>query len=189
MASPPFLVEDQTDGDFFDKLVDDEFGITKPFGDLADSIESDEAKTSAKLSINDESAGLEESGDIGLNSEREDLFGSVVAPPPEVRAGTKGTSKGHFSCRRKCFSCIGQLVFLPCVTWIPAATFVTNGSDSYFKLPVPLLSSVRVFSTIYPRSTCHEVMTFGLLSLSPLAAKDGMETENRKSVNGVAWSM
>ncbi|KAJ8626992.1 hypothetical protein MRB53_020299 [Persea americana] len=83
MASPPFLVEDQTDGDFFDKLVDDEFGITKPFGDLADSIESDEAKTSAKLSINDESAGLEESGDIGLNSEREDLFGSVVAPPPE----------------------------------------------------------------------------------------------------------
>lgn len=84
MASLPFLVEDQTDEDFFDKLVDDEFGITKPSGDLADSVESDEAKTFANLSINDERAGLEESGDIGLNSEGEDLFGSVVAPPPEV---------------------------------------------------------------------------------------------------------
>ncbi|KAJ8626273.1 hypothetical protein MRB53_019580 [Persea americana] len=61
------------------------FGITKPFGDLADSVEYDEAKTSANLSINDESVGLEESGDIGLNSKREDLFGSVVAPPPEER--------------------------------------------------------------------------------------------------------
>lgn len=84
MASLPFLVEDQTDEDFFDKLVDDEFGITKPSGDLADSVESDEAKTFANLSINDENAGLEESGDIGLNSEGEDLFGSVVAPLPEV---------------------------------------------------------------------------------------------------------
>ena len=43
-----------------------------------------------------------------------------------------------------------------------------------------------VLSTLVARVTRWWRLVF---SLSPLAAKDGMETENRKSVNGVAWSM
>ncbi|XP_058104465.1 protein transport protein SEC16A homolog [Magnolia sinica] len=79
MASPPpSQVEDQTDEDFFDKLVDEDFGITG--SSLVDGGESDDAKTFANLSVSDVGPVLEESGDSGLNSEGVDRSESLIMP-------------------------------------------------------------------------------------------------------------
>ncbi|KAF8379232.1 hypothetical protein HHK36_028664 [Tetracentron sinense] len=65
MASPPFQVEDQTDEDFFDKLVDDEF--TGPgFGEGDDS---NEVKAFSNLSI----------GKLGTLSEDSGCKGGIAA--------------------------------------------------------------------------------------------------------------
>ncbi|GFZ01162.1 RGPR-like protein [Actinidia rufa] len=60
-SSPPFQLEDQTDEDFFDKLVDDdEFKVTAITGhSFADGNDSDELKAFANLSI----------GEVGVTSE------------------------------------------------------------------------------------------------------------------------
>ena len=61
-SSPPFIVEDQTDEDFFDKLVEDEFTVPKLSTVLADSDDSDEVKAFANLSIGEVAT---EFGDLG----------------------------------------------------------------------------------------------------------------------------
>ncbi|XP_058224178.1 protein transport protein SEC16B homolog isoform X2 [Rhododendron vialii] len=54
-TAPPFQVEDQTDEDFFDKLVDDDDdGEFKPAAPAENGSDSDEAKTFANLSIGEE---------------------------------------------------------------------------------------------------------------------------------------
>ncbi|XAR70462.1 hypothetical protein NMG60_11027316 [Bertholletia excelsa] len=71
MASyPPFQVEDQTDEDFFDKLVDndDEFKITEssPIAhEIADGNDSDEVKAFANLNVGESAVGSEDSGGEG----------------------------------------------------------------------------------------------------------------------------
>lgn len=64
-STPPFQVEDQTDEDFFDKLVDDdddEFKLTPPV--VADGSDSDEAKAFANLSIGEEKGEEAARGDL-----------------------------------------------------------------------------------------------------------------------------
>ncbi|XP_010258928.1 PREDICTED: protein transport protein SEC16B homolog [Nelumbo nucifera] len=51
MASPPLQVEDQTDEDFFDKLVDDEFAVTQSGSDFPEGDDSDDVKAFSNLSI------------------------------------------------------------------------------------------------------------------------------------------
>lgn len=84
MAShPPFQVEDQTDADFFDKLVDDddkEFSIMKTLPTCGDGNDSDEAKAFANLSISEVGTAINDSGDDGaFEAKGEELHeGSVV---------------------------------------------------------------------------------------------------------------
>ncbi|CAI0413262.1 unnamed protein product [Linum tenue] len=73
-SNPPFLVmEDQTDEDFFDQLVDDDFGPTSsdaaPASKFSEGSDSDEAKAFANLSIEDVNGG---SGDGGVVEEVRD---------------------------------------------------------------------------------------------------------------------
>ncbi|XP_042504797.1 protein transport protein SEC16B homolog isoform X2 [Macadamia integrifolia] len=51
MASPLFQVEDQTDEDFFDKLVEDDFAVTESGPGLAEGEFSDEVKAFSNLSV------------------------------------------------------------------------------------------------------------------------------------------
>lgn len=72
-SNPPFLaMEDQTDEDFFDKLVDDDFGPSNSdsLSKLAEGSDSDEAKAFANLSIEDTTVdgGVEEKGQSDLRS-------------------------------------------------------------------------------------------------------------------------
>ncbi|XP_065857872.1 protein transport protein SEC16B homolog [Euphorbia lathyris] len=72
-SNPPFhMMEDQTDEDFFDKLVDDDFGPTSSdtFKKLAEGSDSDEAKAFSNLSIEDTSVddGVEVKGQSELAS-------------------------------------------------------------------------------------------------------------------------
>ncbi|KAJ4953350.1 hypothetical protein NE237_030182 [Protea cynaroides] len=62
MASPLFLMEDQTDEDFFDKLVDDELVVTESGPRLAESEDSDEVKAFSNLSIDEVGTALDDSG-------------------------------------------------------------------------------------------------------------------------------
>ncbi|KAF8380503.1 hypothetical protein HHK36_027990 [Tetracentron sinense] len=61
MGSPPFQVEDQTDEDFFDKLVDDEFGGMESVTGLAEGDDSDEVKAFSNLSMGEVDSALEDS--------------------------------------------------------------------------------------------------------------------------------
>ncbi|CAI0504331.1 unnamed protein product [Linum tenue] len=66
-SNPPFQVmEDQTDEDFFDKLVDDDFGPTSSdaaqVSKFSEGSDSDEAKAFANLSIEDVNGGGEDGG-------------------------------------------------------------------------------------------------------------------------------
>ncbi|XP_068658655.1 protein transport protein SEC16A homolog isoform X2 [Aristolochia californica] len=77
MATPPFQVEDQTDKDFFDKLVDDDLGITESQKSSTEGIiETDGAKAFANLSIGDMGSILEDAS--------EEDPSKIVAPPSEV---------------------------------------------------------------------------------------------------------
>ncbi|XP_058086809.1 protein transport protein SEC16A homolog [Magnolia sinica] len=67
MASPAPL-DDQTDEDFFDKLVNDDFGITESRSGLTDAVESDEANAFANLSITDAGTVTEDFGNSELSS-------------------------------------------------------------------------------------------------------------------------
>lgn len=59
-SSPPFLVEDQTDEDFFDKLVEDEFTVPKSSPVPVDSDDSDEVKAFANLGSGEVGPGFED---------------------------------------------------------------------------------------------------------------------------------
>lgn len=75
-SNPPFQVED-TDEDFFDKLVDDDdddYKVTPLPSEttkLADGNDSDDAKAFANLGISDVGAGLEDLGKVGVGKEEE----------------------------------------------------------------------------------------------------------------------
>lgn len=60
-SNPPFQLEDQTDEDFFDKLVDDDFGPAESLSSgapkFAEGNESDDARAFANLSIGEDSGG------------------------------------------------------------------------------------------------------------------------------------
>ena len=67
-SNPPFQVEDQTDEDFFDKLVDDEFGPPATTGSnppLADGSDSDDAKAFANLSVGEVGHAFDDFGAEG----------------------------------------------------------------------------------------------------------------------------
>ncbi|KAG7028392.1 Protein transport protein SEC16A-like protein, partial [Cucurbita argyrosperma subsp. argyrosperma] len=90
MASnpPPFQVEDQTDEDFFDKLVEDDFVAPDDSGSkFLDGSDSDDAKAFANLSINDADNTFKDSGGVG-DREHEAVLekGSVEADPGAVGA-------------------------------------------------------------------------------------------------------
>lgn len=82
MASnpPPFQVEDQTDEDFFDKLVDDDFGPTESERKFGEGNDSDDAKAFANLSIGDDGSAFEDSGggEVGFEEKREKGFSNAV---------------------------------------------------------------------------------------------------------------
>lgn len=88
MASnpPPFQVEDQTDEDFFDKLVEDEFVGPEDSGSkFFDGSDSDDAKAFANLSINDSDNTIKDSdGDRGHEAIGEK--GAVEADPGALGA-------------------------------------------------------------------------------------------------------
>ncbi|KAF3448329.1 hypothetical protein FNV43_RR09042 [Rhamnella rubrinervis] len=82
MASnpPPFQVEDQTDEDFFDKLVDDDFGPEKSGQKLSEGNDSDDAKAFANLSIGDVGSAFEDSGgEVGFEEKSAKGFVDVAA--------------------------------------------------------------------------------------------------------------
>lgn len=73
-SNPPFQVEDQTDEDFFDKLVDDEFEGTEPGSKFAEGSDSDEVKAFAKLSMGDVGTATDNSGCEGeLEAKRDGI--------------------------------------------------------------------------------------------------------------------
>ncbi|XP_052210882.1 tubulin-folding cofactor C [Diospyros lotus] len=91
-SNPPFQVEDQTDEDFFDKLVDDddEFKATASSAvSFADGNDSDEAKAFANLSAGEVAAGSEDSGDEGRSkaNKGEDTRGNVNAVSVDGHVG------------------------------------------------------------------------------------------------------
>ncbi|XP_077236494.1 protein transport protein SEC16A homolog [Tasmannia lanceolata] len=82
MTTPPFQVEDQIDEDFFDKLVDDEYGITESGRVSVEGTKSDEAKAFSNLSMGE--VNIEDSGDWGFAFEGEDQSESVILPSMET---------------------------------------------------------------------------------------------------------
>ncbi|KAG6633509.1 protein transport protein SEC16B homolog isoform X1 [Carya illinoinensis] len=79
-SNPPFLVEDQTDEDFFDKLVDDEFessttaSRSKP--QFADGNDSDDAKAFANLSIGEVGNAYEDVGGGSRGGDEDNMLDS-----------------------------------------------------------------------------------------------------------------
>lgn len=82
MASPPFHVEDQTDEDFFNKLVDDEFDCTKSGPSFVDGSGSDVANAFSNLSI----------GEAGLSSVDSGLGDVVFEVDREMGCGDRVVS-------------------------------------------------------------------------------------------------
>ncbi|PSS11536.1 Protein transport protein like [Actinidia chinensis var. chinensis] len=81
-SSPPFQLEDQTDEDFFDKLVDDdEFKVTAITGhSFADGNDSDELKAFANLSIGEVGVTSEDlGGEGGIEAKEEETSGDANA--------------------------------------------------------------------------------------------------------------
>jgi hypothetical protein len=67
MASPPFEVEDQTDEDFFDRLVNDEIDCTGSGASAVQNDVVDEAKALSNLSIAEvDATGADSGGNVGL---------------------------------------------------------------------------------------------------------------------------
>ncbi|KAK9273755.1 hypothetical protein L1049_018565 [Liquidambar formosana] len=89
MASPPFELEDQTDEDFFNKLVDDEIDCTRSGPSFVDGSDSDEAKAFSNLSIDEVGpTGVDSGGgdghDVGLGVESEE---GIVAVSSDAHEG------------------------------------------------------------------------------------------------------
>ncbi|XP_043713337.1 protein transport protein SEC16A homolog isoform X2 [Telopea speciosissima] len=81
MASPLFQVEDQTDEDFFDKLVDDdEFPVTESGPGLAEGEDSDEVNAFSNLSIGEVGTALDgSSSEAGVAGKEEKHAEDVIA--------------------------------------------------------------------------------------------------------------
>ncbi|OVA14413.1 Sec16 [Macleaya cordata] len=87
MATPPFQVED-TDEDFFDKLVDDdEFGVSESGPSVVDGADSDEVKAFSNLSIGEVATISEDStsGEIGFSAQGEKNLKEDFVPSSETR--------------------------------------------------------------------------------------------------------
>ncbi|KAJ4954558.1 hypothetical protein NE237_011341 [Protea cynaroides] len=81
MASPPSAMEDQTDEDFFDKLVDDGFEVTESGPGLADG----EVQTFSNLSIGEVGAALDgSSGEGGIAGKEEKHSEDVIVPSADA---------------------------------------------------------------------------------------------------------
>ncbi|CAK9181932.1 unnamed protein product [Ilex paraguariensis] len=82
-SNPPYLLEDQTDEDFFDKLVndddDDDFkATTMAVQKISDGNDSDEVKAFANLSVNEVGSGFDDSGgDSGIEAKGEGGFEAI----------------------------------------------------------------------------------------------------------------
>ncbi|KAK1306606.1 hypothetical protein QJS10_CPA10g00887 [Acorus calamus] len=85
---PPFQVEDQTDEDFFDKLVDDEFGVSgSGSGDQSVAVgDAGMTRAFSNLSIDDKGDVLE-----GLESEKDVLATAKEGTTPDL-AGSDGVA-------------------------------------------------------------------------------------------------
>ncbi|KAL5999819.1 hypothetical protein ACLOJK_038105 [Asimina triloba] len=93
MASNASL-DDQTDEEFFDKLVDEDFPVAGSHSGLTDSIESDDANAFAKLSIGDGGLATEDLGLGDVNSttakespeKKHEVLEDCVLPAPSNSA-------------------------------------------------------------------------------------------------------
>ncbi|KAK1261952.1 hypothetical protein QJS04_geneDACA021640 [Acorus gramineus] len=87
-SHPPFQVEDQTDEDFFDKLVDDEFGVSgSGFGDQSVAVgDAGMTRAFSNLSISDKGDVLE-----GLETEKDVLATAKEGTTPDL-AGSDGVA-------------------------------------------------------------------------------------------------
>ncbi|XP_043715640.1 protein transport protein SEC16A homolog isoform X2 [Telopea speciosissima] len=94
MASPPFRLEDQTDEDFFDKLVDDGIAVTESGSGLADGEDYNEVKALSNLSIGEVSTALDGSSGEGGIADKEEkhseaaVVSSADAPEKEVSSNS-----------------------------------------------------------------------------------------------------
>ncbi|OVA01146.1 Sec16 [Macleaya cordata] len=98
MATPPFQVED-TDEDFFDKLVDDEFGVSESGSSVVDGADSDELKAFSNLSIGEVATVSEDStrGEIGFSVEgeknlKDDFVPSADSPEKDTSVKEENVS-------------------------------------------------------------------------------------------------
>lgn len=104
-SPPPFQVEDQTDEDFFDKLVEDDFvGPDDSGSKFLDGSDSDDARAFANLSINDADNTLKDfsGGDHGNEAIGE--MGSVEADPGALGAHAEEKASLVSSNSIGCFS-------------------------------------------------------------------------------------
>lgn len=102
-SSPPYQVEDQTDADFFDNLVNDDvdFNVTATTSSMAsgaagfaDGNDSDEVKAFANLNINETKSSEKEEDDFGID----DSCGqSGIQPNGEVKEVVANEVKGSGS--------------------------------------------------------------------------------------------
>ncbi|CAL1353603.1 unnamed protein product [Linum trigynum] len=98
-SNPPFQVmEDQTDEDFFDKLVDDDFGPNSSdaaqVSEFSEGSDSDEAKAFANLSIEDVNGGGEDGGvveeEVRDDGNSGDVPAGISGSPTEESDGNSG---------------------------------------------------------------------------------------------------
>ncbi|KAL5718336.1 hypothetical protein ACHQM5_011247 [Ranunculus cassubicifolius] len=91
MSAPPFQLEDQTDEDFFDKLVDDEFGGDEP------GLESDDIQAFNNLSINEVGTMSEDFGGFVSDTEKDQskdvgIASSAVAQEKDILVSEESVS-------------------------------------------------------------------------------------------------
>ena len=79
MASPPLQVEDQTDEDFFNQLVDDEIDSTRSGPGIVEGDDADEAKVFRNPSISEVGTAGVSAGNVesGVNAEQGNGDGAV----------------------------------------------------------------------------------------------------------------
>lgn len=96
-SNPPFQVEDQTDEEFFNKLVDDDFGNQESHTGLQHGTDSYEDKAFANSSIGNVGTVAEGSGAVQSSTEGEGHSDDVLepssdAPEKDLPAAEEGTS-------------------------------------------------------------------------------------------------
>ncbi|CAL1395802.1 unnamed protein product [Linum trigynum] len=103
-SNPPFQVmEDQTDEDFFDKLVDDDFGPTSSdaaqVSKFSEGSDSDEAKAFANMSIEDVNGGGEDGGvveeEVRDDGNSGDVPAGISGSPTEESDALNSSGSGN----------------------------------------------------------------------------------------------